>query len=109
MMQTQAIDTSAAGMKYRREYQRSLSKHRMNDSKYRVSGNTHRNGTLATSRQTWFVVAKSSTDGIIASMNHNSQIPQPGEASSAGVKSEIVEETVCPRAADVHAQIAHNR
>jgi len=56
----------AAGIRIRREYQRSLSKQRTNDNKYSVKGSTHRNGTLATSRQTWFVVANSNTDGTIA-------------------------------------------
>src|SRR4051794_1725066 len=42
----------------------------MNDNKYKVSGKTHKNGTLATSRQTWFVVARSSIEGTMARTNH---------------------------------------
>src|SRR4051794_15466611 len=42
----------------------------MNDNKYKVSGKTHKNGTLATSRQTWLVVARSSMDGTMARTNH---------------------------------------
>ncbi len=86
-------------MKYRREYHRSLSKHKMKDSRYKVRGKTHKNGTVATSRQTWFVVANSNTDGTIARQSHNSQVPQLGGTSASAVVSAEAEKVVRPWAA----------
>src|SRR5579872_2141178 len=95
-------------MKYLREYQRSLSKQRMNDKRYNVSGSTHRNGTVATSRHTWFVVAKSSTEGTIASANQSNHVPQPGRASDA-VASGATSGRGRPWTAAAHAHTAHNK
>jgi predicted deacetylase len=78
---TVAVETANASMNNRREYQWSLSKQRMNENRYSVSGKTHRKGTAATSRQTWFVVANNITDAAIANPNHMIRVPIFGSES----------------------------
>src|ERR1700722_18992288 len=95
-----------------REYHQSLSKHRMNDNRDSVKGSTHRKGTLATSRQTWFVVAKRSTDGAIANPNHRSLVPNEGGAPPDRFSSRALgTSAIASRAlrATLTAQTAHNR
>src|SRR5579872_4208698 len=85
---------AAAGIRKRREYQRSLSKQMMNDNKYRLSGSTQRNGTLATSRQTWFVVANNRIEGTIARANHKNSVPFEGRTAVAAEAGTDDESTV---------------
>ena len=82
MITTEAVETANASMKHRREYHWSLSKQRMNENRYSVSGKTHRNGTFATSRHTWFVVASNITEAAIANPNHMIRVPILGRESS---------------------------
>src|SRR5580700_12118473 len=94
-----------------REYHQSLSKQRMNDNRYNVRGSTHRKGTLATSRQTWFVVASSRTEGTMAKANHKSCVCHGGLTLGVRLDSTAGKAfgTVAGRAwrAATHAQLAH--
>src|ERR1700693_4152226 len=78
----------------------------MNDIKYKVSGSTHKNGTLATSRHTWLVVAKSNTEGTIANPNHKRQVPQDAAGASRRSARETLAGTVRLWAAIPHTLIA---
>src|SRR3954469_10775662 len=75
--------TSAiAGMHQLREYQRSLSKGRMNESRYRLSGISQRKGTTATSWHIWFVTARSSVEAQAGSATQRRRRPNVGGATS---------------------------
>src|SRR5688572_25011709 len=43
----------------------------MNESRYKLSGSTHRNGMTATSCESLLVVASNSTDAIAGNATHN--------------------------------------
>ncbi len=96
------------GMRNRREYQRSLSKQKMNDIKYNVRGSTHKKGTLATSMQTWLVVATSSVEGTIARKNQSKLVCQVGEGTSRRAVLGRLPVPATPRVAMPHAEIAHS-
>src|SRR5262245_34166241 len=85
---TVAIDPIMATANAQGEYHRSLSKQRMNDSKYNDSGTTHKNGTAATSMQTWFVVARSMTEAAIGKANQSTYcifVGGPVDSSAASL------------------------
>src|ERR1041385_2777171 len=54
-----------------RQYHRGLSKLMMNDSRYKLSGSTHRNGITAMSWQILFVTASNSTEPHAGSANQS--------------------------------------
>src|SRR5690242_10616033 len=63
-----SVSTSAGNQNHRR-YHRGLSKQTMNESRYKLSGNTHRNGITAMSWQILFVTASSRTDAQAGKAN----------------------------------------
>jgi hypothetical protein len=67
-----------AGCSQRREYQAFLSKHRMKESKYKLSGRTHRNGKTAISWHIRFVVARNNTEPHAANPSQSARIPFVG-------------------------------
>src|SRR5688572_28148109 len=109
--QVAARQTGKAPAKTGRTYQRGLSKPRTNVSRYTASGSTHRNGTTATSWQSLFVVASSSTDAHAASASHRSRRPNRGAVSSPadGAASSGTAGTGPLGRAASHAHAAHAR
>src|SRR5580698_7810195 len=59
-------ETVARPVKSQRSYQRSLSKHRMKLSRYRLRGSTHKNGMAAMFCVRWLVTASSRADAQAA-------------------------------------------
>jgi len=64
-------------------------------------------GRWQPSRQTWFVVANSKTDGTIARANHKSIVPSDGAAASVPPSACPCRSPCPPRRAMLTAQAAH--
>src|SRR5579862_6692805 len=62
--------TTSNGRNNQRGYSRSLSKHRMKLSKYKLSGTTHSNGIGATFCVRWLVTASSRMEAQAARLIH---------------------------------------
>src|ERR1700720_713645 len=75
--------TANRGWKISRRYQRSLSKHTMKESRYRLNCRTHRNGLTAMSWEIRLVVASNSTEAHAARPAQNSRSDQAGDVPSA--------------------------
>ncbi len=80
---------AAAASSTSRGYQRLLSKHRMNVSRYSVSGTIHRSGTAAMFCVMWLVTVSSRTLPVAASASHSMLARQEGglPIASASVAS----------------------
>lgn len=100
----------------RRSYQRGWSKQIIKDSRYKLSGRIHRNGTVATSMQSWLVVASSTTDPQADRLNHSNTLSMLGLTSvasdslggpEAATASELIVDVACFKTRTAHQAAQH--